>query len=80
MAVGPTQILIIILVALVLFGASRLPLLGKNLGAGIRNFKSGLTGEDGDDEDDALAEPPPEPKQVSGKKSKKRKRPAADRD
>lgn len=45
MAIGPTQLLIVVLVALVLFGAGRLPALGKNLGAGIRNFKKGLTGE-----------------------------------
>ena len=72
MAVGPTQLLIIALVILVLFGASRLPQLGKNLGSGIRNFKDGLTGEGDDDAPQADAEPP---RQMTGKKAKKRKRP-----
>jgi len=51
MSVGPTQILIILLVLVVLFGASRLPQLGKNLGSGIRNFKKGLTEGDVDEDD-----------------------------
>ncbi len=51
MAIGPTQILLILIAVVVLFGASRLPQLGKNLGAGIRNFKKGLT--DGDDEEES---------------------------
>ncbi len=75
MAVGPTQILIIAIVVLVLFGASRLPQLGKNLGSGIRNFKDGLTGEGDDDGPQADAEPA---RQMTGKKSKKRKRPRED--
>ena len=57
MAVGPTQILIILLVLVLLFGASRLPQLGKNLGSGIRNFKKGLTDGDDDDDDDDDDEP-----------------------
>jgi len=55
MAVG--QILIILLVLVLLFGASRLPQLGKNLGSGIRNFKKGLTDGDDDDDDDDDDEP-----------------------
>jgi len=75
MAVGPTQLLIIAIVVLVLFGASRLPQLGKNLGSGIRNFKDGLTGEGDDDAPLPDAEPP---RQMTGKKSKKRHRPRQD--
>jgi TatA/E family protein of Tat protein translocase len=51
MAIGPTQILIILIVLVLLFGASRLPQLGKNLGSGIRNFKKGLTEGEADDEE-----------------------------
>jgi len=37
---------------IVIFGASRLPQLGKGLGEGIRNFKSSLKiGQDEDDKD-----------------------------
>jgi sec-independent protein translocase protein TatA len=57
MAIGPTQILIILVVLVLLFGATRLPQLGKNLGSGIRNFKKGLTTDTDDDEE--------EPKQLN---------------
>ena len=36
---GPWEILLILLVIAVIFGASRLPDIGSNLGKGIRNFK-----------------------------------------
>lgn len=49
MAVSPTQILIIALVVVLLFGASRIADIGKGLGEGIKNFKKGLSDEpDGD--------------------------------
>jgi len=41
----PWQLILILLVILVIFGASRLPELGKGLGEGIRNFKKALSGE-----------------------------------
>lgn len=43
---GPLELLIILLIVLVVFGASRLPGVGSALGSGIRMFKSGLTGDD----------------------------------
>ncbi len=42
----PWQLLLILLVILVLFGASKLPQLGRGLGEGIRNFKKVLSEED----------------------------------
>jgi sec-independent protein translocase protein TatA len=39
---GPGEILIIALVAILLFGAGRIASVGKGLGEGIRNFKKGL--------------------------------------
>jgi sec-independent protein translocase protein TatA len=39
---SPTHWLIVVLVAAVLFGPSRLATLGKGLGEGIRSFKKGL--------------------------------------
>lgn len=46
MGMRTTELLIIFAVILLLFGASRLPQLGKSLGSGIRNFKRGLSDED----------------------------------
>jgi sec-independent protein translocase protein TatA len=44
--VGPQELLIIALIVVVLFGAKKLPDLGKSLGEGIKNFKSSITGKD----------------------------------
>ncbi|MDW8066835.1 MAG: twin-arginine translocase TatA/TatE family subunit [Aquificaceae bacterium] len=41
-----TEILLILLVVLLLFGASRLPEVGRALGEGIRNFKKAISGEE----------------------------------
>jgi sec-independent protein translocase protein TatA len=41
-----TELLIIFLVILLLFGATRLPQLGASLGSAIRNFKKGFSNED----------------------------------
>ncbi len=46
MPIGVTELLIILLIVVVIFGASKLPKLGKGLGEGIRNFKSGLKGDE----------------------------------
>ncbi len=42
----PMEILLIVAVLVLLFGASRLPQLGASLGSGIRNFKKGFSGEE----------------------------------
>lgn len=44
MNLGPMEILFILVVALVLFGPTRLPELGKSLGKGIREFRRGTQG------------------------------------
>lgn len=43
---GTTEILLIILVVAVLFGARRLPELGRGLGQGLRGFKDALSGKE----------------------------------
>ena len=43
---GVPELLIIFVIIIVLFGATRLPNIGKGLGEGIRNFKKGMKGED----------------------------------
>jgi sec-independent protein translocase protein TatA len=47
----PTHILLVLLVAVLLFGGSRLSQVGKGLGEAIRNFKKGVS-------DEPPAEPP----------------------
>ena len=46
---GMGEILIILVIVLVLFGATRLPQLGSSLGQAIRNFKRGFTGLEEDE-------------------------------
>ena len=41
-----TELIVAFVVLFLLFGAKRLPEVGKNLGEGIRNFKKAVIGED----------------------------------
>jgi sec-independent protein translocase protein TatA len=43
---GVPELLVILVIVVVIFGASRLPQLGKGLGEGISNFRDGLKGKD----------------------------------
>jgi len=43
--VGPTELIIVLTIILLLFGAKRIPELAKGLGSGIREFKKGTRGE-----------------------------------
>ncbi len=45
--IGVTELLVILLIVVLIFGASKLPLLGKGMGEGIRNFRKGLKSDDG---------------------------------
>ena len=47
---GMTEILVILLIVLVVFGARRIPELGRGLGKGIKNFTSALKGDDEEDQ------------------------------
>jgi sec-independent protein translocase protein TatA len=44
--IGATELLIVLGIVIVLFGARRLPELGSGVGKAIRNFKTGLSGKD----------------------------------
>lgn len=46
MSVGLWQIILIVLVVFVIFGAGKLPGVMGDLGKGLRNFKDGLKGDD----------------------------------
>ncbi|HWA52636.1 MAG TPA: twin-arginine translocase TatA/TatE family subunit [Solirubrobacterales bacterium] len=43
--IGPMEIMIVLIIALVVFGPKRLPELGKSVGKGIREFKGSVNGE-----------------------------------
>lgn len=43
---GATELLIILAIVVVLFGARRLPEIGSGLGKAIKNFKTGISGKD----------------------------------
>lgn len=44
--IGPLEIIVVLIIALVVFGPKRLPELGRSLGKGIREFRGSLGGED----------------------------------
>ena len=54
---GMGELLVILIIVIVLFGASKLPQLGAGLGEGIRSFKKALSGE----EDEARPAAPRDP-------------------
>jgi sec-independent protein translocase protein TatA len=65
--IGPLELAIVLVIALVIFGPKRLPDLGRSLGSGMREFKDSLTGKDDDDDEEqarleaAAAQPDPDP-------------------
>jgi len=86
--IGPLELAIVVIIALVIFGPKRLPELGRSLGDGMREFKSSITGEDKDDDDppeieNGVEEPPvevePTPTAVAEADTEAQTTPAADR-
>ena len=61
--VGPMELVIVLVVALIVLGPKRLPEVGRSLGNGIREFKDSIqNGSDHTEPDVALeTEDPPEP-------------------
>ena len=58
--IGGTEIVLLLLVALLLFGAKRLPEIGRSLGKGMREFKDSVSGRDDEPRqlESAAVEPP----------------------
>jgi sec-independent protein translocase protein TatA len=50
LGIGPWELLIILFIVLLLFGAKRVPEMGRSLGKGMREFKEGITNPFSDDE------------------------------
>lgn len=63
--VGPFELAIVLIIALIVFGPKRLPELGRSLGKGIREFRGSLSGEDREPERRETIEPPPLPAEKS---------------
>ena len=48
--IGLWEVVLLLLIFLLLFGAKRLPEMGRSMGRGMREFKDGITGKDDADE------------------------------
>jgi TatA/E family protein of Tat protein translocase len=57
--IGATEIVILLIVALLVFGPKRLPEMGRSLGRGMREFKDAVTGNEPPERQE-LASPPAE--------------------
>jgi sec-independent protein translocase protein TatA len=62
-SIGPTELIIVLVIVLVIFGPKRLPGLGRSLGSGMREFRDSISGKGGDkpdldddDDDDGSAD------------------------
>jgi sec-independent protein translocase protein TatA len=53
----PWHIILILLIALMLFGGRRLPEIGRSLGVGMREFKDSITGQGSPEPPQQLAPP-----------------------
>ena len=49
--------IVVLIIALIVFGPKRLPELGRSLGRGIREFRGSVSGEKDDDEDSGSDRP-----------------------
>jgi sec-independent protein translocase protein TatA len=57
--IGPLELAIVLIIALVVFGPKRLPELGRSLGRGIREFRGSVSGERDEPEEEPRREIPP---------------------
>jgi sec-independent protein translocase protein TatA len=56
MPFGWPELIIVLVIVLLVFGPKRLPMLGRQLGGGMREFKDSITKKGGSSEDEADAE------------------------
>jgi len=58
-SIGPTELILILLIVIIIFGAKKLPELGKSIGEGIKNFKKSVNEGKSDDKDSTPKSPQP---------------------
>jgi sec-independent protein translocase protein TatA len=51
-SIGPTELIIVLVIVLVIFGPKRLPGLGRSLGSGMKEFRDSISGKGGSRDDD----------------------------
>jgi sec-independent protein translocase protein TatA len=54
-SIGPMELIIVLVIALIVLGPKRLPEVGKSLGRGMREFKESISGDRRDEDDDDVA-------------------------
>jgi sec-independent protein translocase protein TatA len=52
--VGPLELVIVLVIALVILGPKRLPEVGKSIGNGMREFKDAISGNSKDEDEDEI--------------------------
>jgi sec-independent protein translocase protein TatA len=55
--VGPLELVVVLIIALVIFGPKRLPELGRSMGKGIREFRGSISGKGDDDDEEESSKP-----------------------
>ena len=53
--VGPMELVIVLIIAMIVLGPKRLPEAGRSIGRGLREFKDSLSGDRRDDDEDDVA-------------------------
>jgi sec-independent protein translocase protein TatA len=62
--IGMPELLVILVIVLIIFGANKLPQIGEGLGKGIRNFKKGVKDKE------EINTTSKKPEEISGEKNK----------
>jgi sec-independent protein translocase protein TatA len=65
--ISPAELAILLVIILLLFGAKRLPEIGRSLGSGMREFKDSISGKRADEDDRAELPRPTEEERVSAR-------------
>jgi sec-independent protein translocase protein TatA len=63
--IGLPELLIFLVVVLLLFGASRVPEIGRSVGKGMREFKDAVSGRDSDERPPPLPQAPEDEEKVA---------------